>query len=96
MPISHHVAGSGYVKLECLDRSLPLLLDSRSMVSLICQSYFDQYIKLALGPANGPEAFADNLFELKNVNDSEIPLTRYFEIDTGFLDWKFPKLISYS
>ena len=54
------------------------LLDSRSMVSLVQQSYFDQNIKPKLGPARGPEVAMHNLFDLKGANGGNIPFMRYF------------------
>ena len=68
------------------------LLESRSMASLVQQSYFDRDIKPKLGPAKGPEAISNNLFNLKGPNGGEIPITRYFEMDVTFLGLKVPSV----
>ena len=58
------MVSSPKMNLECMGKKLASLLDSRSMVSLVQQSYFDQNIKLKLEPARGPEANLHNLFDL--------------------------------
>ena len=50
------------IKLECLDKPLPWLLNSGSMVGLVSLRHFEQHIKMALDPYNGPQKFAHNLF----------------------------------
>ena len=71
---------------------LASLLDSESVVSLVRQSYFDQYIKSKLEPARGPEANLHNLFDLKGANGGDIPITKYFEMDVIFLGLRVPKV----
>ena len=44
------------VNLECMGKKFVSLLDSRCVISLIQQSYFDQNIKPNMGPVRGPEA----------------------------------------
>ena len=39
--------------------------NSGSMVSLVCQNYFDHYIRPKLGPAKGLEVSAHNVFNLR-------------------------------
>ena len=36
-------------------------------------SYFEQYIKAMLGPVDGPEEKAHNLFQLRGANVGKIP-----------------------
>ena len=61
------------------------------MVSLVQQSYFDWNIKPKLGPAIGPEANFHNLFDLKEANGGDIPITKYFEMDVSFLRPRVPE-----
>ena len=86
------VALSPKVNLECMGNRLASLLDSGSMVSLVQQSYFDQNIKPKLEPARGSEANLHNLFDLKGANGSDIPITKYFEMDVAFLGLRVPKV----
>ena len=79
------VASSSRVSLECMGKKLVSLLDSRSMVSLDQQSYFDQNIRPNLGSARRLEANSHNLFDFKGVNGGDIPIMRYFEMDVPFL-----------
>ena len=86
------VASSPKINLKCMRKRLASLLDSRSMVSLVQQSYFDRIIKPKLGPAKGLEANLHNVFDLKGANGSDIPITRYFEMDVAFLGLRVPKV----
>ena len=80
------------MNLECMGKRLTSLLDSGSMVSLVQQSYFDQNIKPKLEPARGSEANLHNLFDLKEANGGDIPITKYFEMDVAFLGLRVPKV----
>ena len=61
------------------------LLEFGSKLSMVKQSYFDQYIKLKLGPAKGLEAIAHNFFDPKGANAGVIPITGHFEMALKFL-----------
>ena len=80
------------VKLECMWKRFASLLDSRSMVSPVQQSYFGQNIKTQLGPARWPEANPHNLFDLKGGKQGNIPIMRYFVMDVAFLGLSMPNL----
>ena len=54
------VASSLRVNLECMGKMLASLLNTKSMVSLVQQIYFDRNIKPKLGPPRGPEANSHN------------------------------------
>ena len=57
------------------------LLDSGSMVTLMTQSYFEEYIKDGI-PEPQPGGFnAHNLFNLKGVGGNQVPLCKYFTCD---------------
>ena len=86
------VALSPKVNLECMGKSMALLLDSGGMVSLVQQSYFDQNSKPKQGPTRGPEANLHNLFDLKGAHEDDIPITKYFEMDVSFLGLRVPKV----
>ena len=62
------------------------------MVSLVQQSNFDQNIKPKLGPDRGTEANLHNLFDLKEANGGDIPITKYFKMDVVFLGLRVPKV----
>ena len=86
------VVSSPRINLECMGGKLTSLLHSRSMASLVKQSYFYQNIKPKVGPARGPEATLHNLFDLKDANGCDIPVMRYFEMDVAFLGLKGSKV----
>ena len=71
------VAKCPSIKLKIMGESVPLLLDSSSMVSLMWQDHFNQYFRLQLGPAEGSVADAHHLFDLMSVSGGAIPLSRY-------------------
>ena len=52
------------IELKIVGESVPTLLDSGSMVSLIWQDHFIQYFRLQLGPAEGSVADAHHLFDI--------------------------------
>ena len=85
------VAPSPKVNLVCMEKRLASLLNSRSMVSQVQQSYFDCNIKPELGPARGWKVNLHNLFDLKGANGGDIIITRYFEMDVAFPGLRVPK-----
>ena len=64
------------------------LLNSGSMVSLGQQSYFDRNIQPKQGPARRLEVTFHNLFNLKDANGGDIPITQHFEMNVAFLALK--------
>ena len=63
-----------------MGESVPSLLGSSSMVSLMWQYYFNTYFRLQLGPAEGSVADAHHMFDLKSASGRGIPLSRYVEL----------------
>ena len=57
------------------------LLDSRSMCTLMNESYFKEFIEYRLLPSSDTYNNSHNLFNLKGVEEGHIPLTRHFECD---------------
>ena len=80
------------VELKIMGESMPLLLDSGSMVSLIQQDHFNQYFRPQLGPAEGSVADAHHLFNLTSASGGAIPLSRYVELDVEFLGLQVPRV----
>ena len=59
------VASSPRINLECIGREMVSPLDSKSVVCLVQQSYFNSSIKPKLGPARGLKATPHNFSILK-------------------------------
>ena len=78
------VAKCPSVKLKVRGESVPSLLDSGSMVTLMWQDHFNRYFRLQLGPAEGSVANTHHLFDLTSASGGAIPLSRYVELDVGF------------
>ena len=55
------------------------LLDSRSMCTLMSESYFKEFIEHCLLPSSGAYINSHNLFNLKGVEEGHVPLTRHFK-----------------
>ena len=86
------VAKCPSIKLKVMGESVPSLLDSGSMVSLMCQDHFKQYFRLQLGSAEGLVADTHHLFDLTSASGGAIPLSRYVELDVEFLGLHVPRL----
>ena len=61
------VAKCPSVKLKIMGESLPSLLDSGSMVSLMWQDHFNRYFRLQLGPAESSVVDTHHIFNLTSV-----------------------------
>ena len=79
------------IKLKIMGESVPSLLDSGSMVSLMQQDHFNQYFRPQLGPAEGSVADAHHLFDLPSASGEAIPLSRYVELDVEFVGLQVPR-----
>ena len=77
------------IKLKIMGESLPSLVDSSSMVSLMWQDHFNRYCRPQLGPAEGSVADAYQTFDLTSA---AIPLSRYVEFDVEFLGLQVPRV----
>ena len=71
------VAKCPSIELKIMGESVPSLLDSSSMVSLMRQDHFNRYFRPQLGPAEGSVADAHHLFDLTSASGGAIPLSRY-------------------
>ena len=71
---------------------IPSLLDSSSEVTLLWQSYFNKHILPKTKLATGEKADAHTLFRLTVVNDVEMPIRMYIELDFTFLRLKVPNV----
>ena len=86
------VAKCPSIKLKIMGESVPSLLDSGSMVSLMWQDHFNQYFRPQLGPAEGSVADAHHLFDLTSARGGAIPLSRHVELDVEFLGIQVPRV----
>ena len=86
------VAKCPSIKLKIMGESVPSLLDSGSMVSLMWQDHFNQYFRLQLGPAEGLVADTHHLFNLTSASGGAIPLSRYVKLDVEFLGLQVPRV----
>ena len=73
------------IKLKIMGESVPTLLDSGSMVSVVWQDHFNRYFRPQLGPAEGLVANVHHMFNLTSTIGGGIPLSRYVELDVEFL-----------
>ena len=86
------VAKCPNIKLKVMDESVPSLLDSSSVISLMWQDHFNRYFRLQLGPAQGSVADAHHLFNLTSTSGGAIPLSRYDELDVEILGLHVPRV----
>ena len=68
------VAKCPSIKLKIMGNSVPLLLDSDSMVSLMWQDHLNRYFRPQLGPAEGSVADAHHLSNLTSASGRTIPI----------------------
>ena len=86
------VAKCPSIELKIIGESVPSLLDSGSMVSLLWQDHFNQYFRPQLGPAEGSVTDAHHLLDLTSASGGAIPLSRYVELDMEFLGLQVPRV----
>ena len=80
------------IELNVMGESVPSLLDSGSMVSLMWQDHFHRYFRSQLGPAEGLVADTHHLFDLTSASGGAIPVSRYVELGIEFLGLHVPKV----
>ena len=80
------------ITMEFLGLKVPSLLDSGSMVTLICEVYFNKYILPILCGTVEELAEAHSLFCLSAANNQEMPVTKYFEADVSILGFQIPSI----
>ena len=91
--MQHAVAKCPKVCIGAHRIQMPSLLDSGSEVTLLWQSYFDQYILPKIKLATGEKANAHCLFKLTVANNGQMPIKMYTELDLTFLGWKCQKWV---
>ena len=72
-------------ELKIMSESVPLLLDSSSMASLLWQDHFNRYFRLQLEPAESSVADPYYMFNLTCASGRPILLSRYVKLDMEFL-----------
>ena len=80
------------MSLQFGEKSLPALLDSGSEVTLVRESFFHKYIEPIVASPSGDKANAHNLFKLSGMEQGQLPVSRYFELDVELLGFKVPKV----
>ena len=79
------VSGCPSVTLKIQGKGVPSLLDSGSMVTLVQEGYFEKNILTLLKASPGELLEAHSLFKLSVANNSEMPVSKYFEVDIDLL-----------
>ena len=77
------VAKCPSVELKIMGQSVPSLLDSGSMVSLMWQDHFNRYFRPQLGPVEVSVADTHHMFDLTSASGGAIPLSRYVKLGYG-------------
>ena len=86
--MQHAVAKSPKVSISAHGIQIPSLLDSGSEVMLLRQSYFEQHLLHKIQVATSEKAKAHQLFHLMVINDGQLPVKMYTELDINFLGLK--------
>ena len=75
-----------------MGESVPSLLDSGWMVSLMWQDHLNRYFRLHLELVEGSMADAYHMFHLTSASGEAIPLSSYVELGMEFLGLPVPRL----
>ena len=78
--------------MEFLGLKVPSLLDSGSMVTLICENYFNKHILPLLHGTVEELTKAHSLFLLSTANNQVMPDLRYFKADISLLGFNIPSV----
>ena len=78
------------VPMDLLGQKVPSLLDSGSMVTLICEGYFTKNILPLLNKSPGELTEAHSMFQLSATNNEVMPVLKYFEADVTLLGFRIP------
>ena len=78
------------IPMDLLGQKVPSLLNSGSMVTLICEGYFTKNIQPLLGKSPGKLAKAHSMFRLSAANNEVIPVSMYFEANVTLLGFRIP------
>ena len=80
------------ITMEFLSLKVPSLLDSGSMVMLICEAYFNKHISPLLCGTVEELAEAHSLFWLSAADNQDMPVLKYFEADVTILGFCVPSV----
>ena len=86
------VAKSPKLSISACGIQIPSLLDSGSKVTLLRQCYFDQHLLPKIKSATSEKADTHKLFNLTVINDGQLPVKMYTELDIMFLGLKVPNV----
>ena len=78
------------IPMDLLGRKVPSLLDSGSMVTLICEGYFTKNIQPLLNKSSSKLAEAHSMFQLSAANNEIMPVSKYFEANITLLGFRIP------
>ena len=90
--MQHAVAKCPKVGISCKGFQIPLLLDSDSKVSLICQTYFKEHLLPRIQIPTGEKADAHALFNLTMAKMDIYMKKIYIELDISFMGLKVPNV----
>ena len=76
--------------IEFLGLTVPSLLDSGSMVMLVCEGYFTKNILPLLQSSASDLTEAHSLFWLSTANNQVMPVSKYFKADVNLLGFSIP------
>ena len=76
------------IPMDLLGQKVPSLLDSGSMVTLICEGYFTKNILPLLNKSSGELTEAHSMFWLSATNNEVMPVSKYFEADVTLLGFQ--------
>ena len=80
------------ITMEFLGLKVPSLLDSGSMVTLICEAYFNKHILPLLHSSAEELAESHLLFRLSATNNQDMPVLKYFKADVTILGFRIPSV----
>ena len=86
------VAPCPEVTLKTKGSTFKALLDFGSMVTLINESFFQSNLAKSVTPMAGDKVNAHQLFNLKGVEDRQVPLSKYFEMDIEICGFRIPQV----
>ena len=86
------VAPCPEVNLKAKGTEFKSLLDFGSMVSLMNESFFRSQLASSITPMAGDKVNAHQLFNLKGIEDGQVPLSKYFEMDVEIRGFKIPQV----
>ena len=86
------VASCPEVTLKTKGPTFKALLDFGSMVTLINESFSQSNLAKSVTPMAGDKVNAHQLFNLKGVEDGQVPLSKYFEMDIEICGFRIPQV----